>query len=93
MRYLWAGRFSLAGWLLRVLSPSPVLAFFLDVPPETALERKQDQWNVDELGLHGELYREEAARLGVTRLDGAKPKEESLRGDRGSGLEATRLSE
>ncbi len=76
MRYLWGGRFALAAALLRILSPKPALAFLLEVPGEVALARKQDQWGVDELRRQAELYREEADRLGVVRLDGTRPQDE-----------------
>jgi thymidylate kinase len=76
MRYLWAARFGVAEALLRWLSPAPALAFLLDVSPEVALGRKQDQWDADQLRRHLELYREEAGRLGVVRLDGTRPQEE-----------------
>ncbi|HKP16861.1 MAG TPA: hypothetical protein VJT84_00185, partial [Gaiellaceae bacterium] len=76
MRYLWAARFGVATWVLRRLSPSSRVAFLLDVPPEVALERKQDQWSLDALRRQRELYLEEAARLGVRVLDGTRPREE-----------------
>jgi thymidylate kinase len=76
MRYLWAWRFGLASWLLRRLSPQPAAAFFLDVPAEAALARKQDQWNLEQLQRQRELYLEEAERLGVAILDGTRPQEE-----------------
>ncbi len=76
MRYLWGGRFAAADRLLRLLSPNPALAFLLDVPGEVALGRKQDQWSVDDLRRQVELYREEADRLDVIRLDGTRPQEE-----------------
>jgi thymidylate kinase len=62
--------------LIEALAPSPRAAFFLDVAPETALARKQDIWGLDDLRRQAELYRDEAARLGVTRLDGERPREE-----------------
>lgn len=76
MRYLWGGSFTFAAWLLRVLSPKPTLAFLLDVPGDVALGRKQDQWSREELQQQAELYREEADRLGVVRLDGTRPQVE-----------------
>jgi thymidylate kinase len=62
--------------LVRGLSIPPARAFLLDVRPETALARKDDRWTLDDLKRQAQLYREEAARLGVTRLDGEAPKEE-----------------
>jgi thymidylate kinase len=76
MRYLWASGFGFAAWLLRTLSPRPAVTFFLDVPGQVALGRKQDQWDLEQLRRQRELYRAEAARLGVSILDGTRPKEE-----------------
>jgi thymidylate kinase len=61
--------------LVRLLSPAPAASFFLDVPPEVALSRKQD-WGLPVLERQAELYRAEHARLGVRRLDGERPQEE-----------------
>ena len=44
--------------------------------PETALGRKRDRWSLPELRRQAELYREEAARLGVPRLDGERSPDE-----------------
>lgn len=76
MRYLWGGTFRLERRLLRALSPEPLCAFLLDVRGEAAYARKQDQWSVDELSRQAELYRELHTALGVSRLDGERPKEE-----------------
>ncbi len=76
IRYLWSGRFRLAATLLRRISPTPAVAFFLDVPAEVALGRKRDQWGHDELARQRELYLDEAAGLGVTVLDGRRPKDD-----------------
>jgi thymidylate kinase len=76
MRYLWGSRFRTAAWLLRVLSPKPAVAFLLDVPGEVAHARKPEQWTAAELERFAELYREEAGLLGVTVLDGTRPREE-----------------
>ena len=58
--------------LIRLLSPTPIASFFLDVPAEEAHRRKQD-WDLDVLERQAALYRQEHARLGVRRLDGARP--------------------
>lgn len=76
LRYLWGGEQRPQRTLLRVLSPRPVCSFFLEVPPETALERKRDQWSLADLRRQTALYRAEAARLGVHILDGTRPREE-----------------
>jgi thymidylate kinase len=69
-------RFRLQTGLLRTLSPRPVRSYYLDVPAETAYARKQEQYGLEELTRLVGLYREEAERLGVRRLDGERPKEE-----------------
>jgi thymidylate kinase len=78
LRYLYgdAERFPFQSWLIRAVSPRPRCAFLLDVAPETALARKQDQWSLDDLRRQAELYRDEARRQGVTRLDGERPRDE-----------------
>lgn len=56
--------------LIRLLSPPPRWAFFLDVDPATALARKEDAWSLEELGRQASYYREEHVRLRARRLDG-----------------------
>lgn len=73
---LWGRRFPLARRLLRALSPRPVCAFLLEVAPETAFARKQDRWSLEELQRQAAAYRDEAAELGVVRLDGERPRDE-----------------
>ena len=61
--------------LLRALVRRPAAAFWLDVEPETAWQRKGEhglRW----LRRHRVLYREEHGRVGVARLDGERPPEE-----------------
>ena len=62
--------------LIRLLSPRPACAFFLDIPAETSLARKDDLWTLDELAAQARLYREEHARFGARRLDGECDQEE-----------------
>jgi thymidylate kinase len=62
--------------LMRRLSPQPLRAYFVDVPAETAHARKAEQYSLDDLRRQERLYREEAPRLGVRRLDGERPREE-----------------
>ena len=76
LRHLWGGERRLPAWLIRALSPRPLCSFLLDVRAETALERKRDQWNLENLQRLAELYRAEAPHLGVQRLDGERPREE-----------------
>jgi thymidylate kinase len=68
-------RFRLQRALIGGLSPTPVCAFFLDVPAEVAWERKGEA-GVEALARQRALYQEEHTRLGVRRLDGTRPREE-----------------
>jgi thymidylate kinase len=68
--------FRLQKRLVQTSSPTPVASFFLDVPAEVSLARKSDKWTLEELQAQERLYREEYPRLGVTRLDGQRPREE-----------------
>lgn len=61
--------------LVRLLSPRPDRAFFLDVSPETASGRKAD-YSEEENLLRARLYDEECNRLGVRRLDGQRDRVE-----------------
>jgi thymidylate kinase len=56
--------------LLRLLSPVPAAAWFLDVPPVVARARKPEQFDEAELGALAGCYRDAATALGVDRLDG-----------------------
>ena len=78
LRYRYgAGRkFRVQAWLVRVLSPRPVRSFWMAVPPETALARKAEQYDIDQLTLQTSLYEEEYRRLRVRKLDGTRPREE-----------------
>jgi thymidylate kinase len=69
-------RFRLQRLLVRRLSPKPSLAYFLEVRPQTALERKAEQFSLADLERHSRLYREEYAALGVHRLDGESSRAE-----------------
>lgn len=53
------------------LYPTPVRAYFLDVPPRVALERK-GEWGIRWLTEHRDLYLQECERLGVRPLDGER---------------------
>jgi thymidylate kinase len=63
-------------WLLRRLSPTPLVAYFVDVPPETAYRRKPEQYDLGALTRQALLYRELAERLGARLLDGERAREE-----------------
>ncbi|MGI8462493.1 MAG: dTMP kinase [Solirubrobacterales bacterium] len=54
--------------LLRLLTPDPELAYFLDLPPEVASGRKND-FSVAENRIRAELYRAGYEELGLERLD------------------------
>ena len=69
-------RFGFQIALIRLLSPGPRLAFLLEVPPETALARKAEDYGAEELAAQARLYREVAEELGAIRLDGTRPREE-----------------
>ena len=69
-------RFGLQIALIRLLSPGPRVAFLLDVPPETALARKAEDYGAEELAAQARLYREVAEQLGAIRLDGTRPRDE-----------------
>jgi thymidylate kinase len=75
-RYGATGRFALQRALIRLLAPKPVASFYLDIPPETSLGRKDDRWTLADLETQAGLYRAEFARAGVVRLDGRRPREE-----------------
>jgi thymidylate kinase len=60
-------------WLVRALSPRPLCAFLLDVAPETALARKRDKWDLDELAQQAGMYRDRAGEFAVMRVDGELP--------------------
>lgn len=69
-------RFSVQRALIGLLAPKPVASFYLDIPPETSLDRKDDRWTLADLQTQTQLYREEVARNGALRLDGLRPREE-----------------
>lgn len=66
-------RFRVQTRLLKLLSPGPLRAYFLDVRPGTAYARKPEQFGPDELAEQAQRYREEHRRLGYERLDGERP--------------------
>jgi thymidylate kinase len=66
-------RFVVQRALIRSLCPTPLGAWLLDVPGEVALARKPEQYDLPQLKQQEDLLRQEAARLGVTRLDGTRP--------------------
>jgi len=75
-RYGRDGRFALHRRLIGLLAPKPVASFYLDIPAETSLARKDDRWTLADLRQQTELYREEVSRNGTVRLDGLRPRDE-----------------
>jgi thymidylate kinase len=65
--------FGLQRALIRIVCPTPIAAWLLEVPGEVAFARKQEQYNLSQLEEQESLLREEAQRLGITRLDGTRP--------------------
>lgn len=65
-------RFWLQRQVLRMLSPTPLRAFYLSVRPEVALIRKGEM-SLAELRRMVDLYRRESERLGVRVVDGEQP--------------------
>jgi thymidylate kinase len=56
--------------IVRLLSPAPTRAYYIDVPPEVALYRKAEQYDLAQLDIQAGLYRQEHARLGARKVDG-----------------------
>jgi thymidylate kinase len=75
-RYGTNGRFSLQRSLIGLLAPKPLAAFYLDIPPEASLDRKDDRWTLADLDALSRLYRKEYERRGAVRLDGLRAKDE-----------------
>lgn len=78
LRFFYApdGLLGVQNALVRVLSPRPVCTFFLDLPPEQSLRRKDDVWTSNDLALQARLYREDAARSSPVRVDATEPPEQ-----------------
>ena len=76
LRFTYGGRpHPVQEWLVRALSPAPLAAFLLDIPPAEAAARKRD-WPLEVLERQAELYRAELDRHGVRRLDALRPPED-----------------
>ena len=75
-RYGEAHRRRLQVRLIRLLSPTPLRSFYLDVSAETALARKSDHYNLEQLRRQLPLYRQEHRAHGARRLDGERPRAE-----------------
>lgn len=63
-------------WLLRHLTPEPLVAFYLDLPAEDAYRRKPEEHSVAALARHRELYLGEASRSGARVVDARVTREE-----------------
>ena len=70
------GTMRLQSWLVGKVSPRPARAYFLEVRPSVAARRKGGRSNLGDLEHQARLYGEEAARMGVRRLDGERPEED-----------------
>jgi thymidylate kinase len=75
-RYGPNGRFSLQRRLIGLMAPRPLAAFYLEIPPQTSLERKDDRWTLADLETQTRLYLEEYECRGTVRLDGLRPRDE-----------------
>jgi thymidylate kinase len=75
-RYGTDRRFALHRALIGLLAPKPVASFFLDIPAEASIARKDDRWTLEDLETQTRLYREEVARSGAVRLDGLRPRDD-----------------
>lgn len=71
-------RYALHTRLLRLAGPAP-LAFFLDLPPDTASVRKRD-YDVTENARRAAIYRAMAEQLGARRLDAELPRDQICAG-------------
>ncbi len=75
-RYGTNGTFFLQRRLIELLAPKPLASFYLDIPPEASLDRKDDRWTLADLETQARLYQEEFERRGAVRLDGMRPRDE-----------------
>ncbi len=75
-RYGASGKFSAQRTLIELLAPKPLASFYLDIPAEASLARKDDRWTLADLETQARLYREEYERPGAVRLDGLRPRDE-----------------
>lgn len=62
--------------LVKLLSPRPTCAYFLDLPPEQAYRRKAEQYSPNDLRRLRALYLEEARNTKVTKLDATRAKDD-----------------
>ncbi|MFN2469223.1 MAG: dTMP kinase [Gaiellaceae bacterium] len=69
-------RFRAQAFVVRLLSPRPVVAFFLALDPDDSLARKDDRWSPGDLASQARLYEEEWERHGAVRLDARRHPED-----------------
>lgn len=62
--------------LNKLISPTPLRSYLLEVAPEEALRRKREQYDLEQLTYLARLYGTGAEALDVRRLDGSAPPEE-----------------
>jgi thymidylate kinase len=81
LRYLYGEQhgFRIQEGLVRLLSPRPLRAYFLDAEPASVAARKNLQYDLGQLQSQIDLYRAHCERLGVRRIDGELPLEEICR--------------
>ena len=65
----------LAATLLRMFSPRPLRAYYLDVDADVAFARRAEQFGLPELERLTALYRQECEANNVVSLDGTAPRE------------------
>jgi thymidylate kinase len=65
--------FALQVKLLELLSPRPLVAWHIDIPPSTAKLRKDEGFSDEDLNRLAVVYAEERVRLGWRRLEGEWP--------------------
>jgi len=75
-RYGTQQRFGLQARIINTLSPRPIRAYLVEVPPPVANQRKAEQYDLDQLGVQARLYAEEGDGLDTKRIDGTRPKDE-----------------
>jgi hypothetical protein len=56
--------------------PRASLAFLVDVPPEEAVRRKSEQYDINNLSRQNALYRKLAPTVGAMVVDGMRPPED-----------------
>jgi thymidylate kinase len=76
LRFRYGTNGRLQRMLIALLAPKPVAAFYLDIPAETSLARKDDRWTLADLEAQARLYRDEVRRSGARQLDGLRPRDE-----------------